>query len=85
MKQTSEEAFEDAIEEHLLTKGGYTKGDPDDFDRELALDKTQLIPFIRETQPKQWEYLNKIHGADTEKVLIGDLCKTLESQGWLQL
>ena len=36
-------AFEAAIEESLLTHGGYLKGDPEAFDRELALDRAELL------------------------------------------
>ena len=32
----TEKAFEDAIEAHLLQYGGYTKGNPQDFKRDLA-------------------------------------------------
>ena len=31
-------AFEDAIEHHLLTHGGYTKGNPETLDRERAIE-----------------------------------------------
>lgn len=37
----SEKAFEEAIEHSLLTNGGYSKGNPNDFDREVALDKKE--------------------------------------------
>jgi hypothetical protein len=35
---TNEKAFEEAIEQSLVTHGGYAKGDPENFNRELALD-----------------------------------------------
>jgi len=76
-------AFETAIEDHLLTSGGYAKGDPRSFDRELAVDPSVLIPFIQETQPDNWEALEKIHGAETAAVLLDDLAKTMDSQGSL--
>ena len=72
-------AFEDAIENHLLNEAGYTKADPKNFDRERALDPTVLIPFIKETQPELWEGLESLHGAETESVLLDDLCKALDS------
>jgi len=81
----SEKAFEAAIEDHLLTQGGYIKGDPANFDRERALDPTVLIPFIQETQPEAWEALEKIHGTETAEVLLDDLCKTMDSQGSLNV
>jgi len=81
----TEKAFEAAIEDHLLTSGGYLKADPANFDRQRALDPTVLIPFIQETQPEKWEGLQKIHGADTESVLLDDLSKAMDSQGSLNV
>ena len=76
-------AFEDAIEHHLLNVAGYTKGDSANFDRERALDPTIFIPFVKETQPNVWEELEKLHGSDTDCVLLDDLCKAMDSQGSL--
>ena len=74
---------EEAIEASLLTQGGYTKGDPSNFDRERCLDPTVLIPFLKGTQPKEWAALDKLHGDRSEKVVLDDLCKALDSQGSL--
>ncbi|MEW6041838.1 MAG: hypothetical protein AB1633_09980 [Elusimicrobiota bacterium] len=43
----SEKAFEEAIEQSLIQHGGYAKGDPTDFDRNLALDYKTLFRFIK--------------------------------------
>ena len=80
-----EKAFEEAIEYSLLTDGGYVKADPANFDRERCLDPTILIPFIQETQPKEWQYLENSIKANTETVLLDDLCKTMDSQGGLNV
>ena len=79
----TERAFEDSIEHRLLTVAGYVKADRDNFDRERALDPTVFIPFVKETQPETWESLEKIHGSDTEAVVLDDLCKAMDSQGSL--
>ncbi len=75
----TEKAFEDAIEDSLLNSGGYQKGDSENFDAERGLDPSILIPFIKETQPKEWEYLENIHKDKTEEALLDDLCKALNS------
>lgn len=80
-----EKAFEEAIEYSLLTDGGYVKVDPANFDRERCLDPTILIPFIQETQPKEWQYLENSIKTNTETVLLDDLCKTMDSQGGLNV
>lgn len=54
--QHTEKAFETAIEHHLLTVAGYTRADPARFDCDHAIDPTIFIPFIQETQPREWEY-----------------------------
>jgi len=75
----TEKAFEAAIENHLLTQGGYGKGDPDTFDRQRALDSSVLLPFIRETQPREWEYLKNLQGDRAEEFFLNDLCSALDS------
>ena len=56
----TEAAFESAIEEHLVSLGGYTRGDREAFDRERGVDPKVFIAFIQETQPKEWEYLRNL-------------------------
>lgn len=79
-KQYSEYAFESAIENYLLTVGGYIKGVPDIFDRERCLDPTVLLPFIQETQAKEWAYLKTIQKDKAEETLLEDLCRALDSE-----
>jgi type I restriction enzyme R subunit len=79
MKQTSEEAFETAIEHHLITTGGYEKGDPDTFDAERGLFPQDVISFVQTTQPKEWEYLANLQKERTEETLLDDLCRALNS------
>jgi len=78
-----ERAFEAAIEDCLLNRGGYAKSDPDNFDRERAIDPTVFISFLQETQLETWNALEKLHGTSTEAVLLDDLCKAMDSQGSL--
>lgn len=76
----TEKTFEAAIEYHLLEQGGYLKGSSETFDRVRALDPTWLIPFIKETQPKEWEYLKNLQKEKAEETLLDDLCKALDSR-----
>jgi len=73
-------AFEDAIEWYLIEHGGFEKGDKNAFDPERGLDPTVLISFIKQTQPREWEYLEKILKNKTEETLLDELCKALDSQ-----
>ena len=65
-----EKRFEQDIEEYLITKGGYTKGDPSKFNRASGLDEGTLIEFVKTSQPKQWERFKKIYDDAAEKQLI---------------
>ncbi|MFC1541584.1 type I restriction endonuclease subunit R [Candidatus Latescibacterota bacterium] len=78
--QHTEHAFETTIEYHLVNKDGYIKGNPDTFDKSRCIDPTVLIPFIQETQPKEWQYLENIQKDKAEETLINDLCRALDSE-----
>ncbi len=80
-----EKAFESAIEHHLITAAGYTKADQGFFDQVRALDATQFVPFVKETQPDTWKKLEKLLGARTEETLLDDLCKAMDSRGSLDV
>jgi type I restriction enzyme R subunit len=84
-KKHIEDRLEDAIEYQFTENDCYQKGDSDDFDSERALESARVIAFIEKTQPKIWQMLKAIHGDDTEKVVLDDLCKTLETQGMLNV
>ncbi len=85
MKKYTEDRLEEAIEYQLIEKDRYQKGVSDDFDTERALEPKRVLAFIQKTQDKQWKALKVIHGSDVEKVVLDDLCKTLETQGMLNV
>lgn len=53
-KITSEAAFEQHIEDILLTKHGFLTAKQDDYDKPLCLRPDTVISFIRATQTKRW-------------------------------
>jgi len=75
----TEKAFETAIEEYLIAAGGYEKGDPNKFDRDSALFPQDILSFVRDTQPKEWAYLEKLQKDKAEETLLDDLCRALDS------
>lgn len=83
MSNISEKAFEEAIEQSLITNGSYVKGNPDNFNRELALDTSVLFTFIKDTQKDVWDELVKVHGLDVEKKFLYRLNQELDSRGML--
>lgn len=58
---TTENVFESAIVQSLIKQGGYQQATSEEFSRELALAKSQVISFLKDTQPRQWEKLKGIH------------------------
>jgi len=78
-KQYSEQAFETAIEYYLTTLGGYDNQDKEAFSTERSLFPLDVISFIRETQPKEWGWLENLHKEKAEGILLDDLCRTLSS------
>lgn len=82
-EELKEKAFEEAIEEYLITEGGYAKGNPKNFNRELALDTSTLIDFVKRTQPKKWERYMTIYGSASEESFIKRFCKEVKTNGLL--
>ena len=85
IRATSEEAFEAYIEQTLTGESGWRKGSPKDWDVNLAVFKREAVAFIRETQPKLWEQMQKLHGAEQETRLVAALCKELDVKGSLHV
>ena len=75
--------FEDAIEADLVERGGWLKGNRDDFDPATALDSKQFFTFIETTQNSLWEALRKQHGSGLEEAVIDSLAKSLDQFGTL--
>jgi type I restriction enzyme R subunit len=91
VKKHIEARLEDAILDHLTTQGGYLFVDyrdgvaKDRYDKARALDPALVLGFIEKTQPKLWQSLHAIHGAETGKVVLDHLVKELETKGMLKV
>ncbi|TXC78771.1 type I restriction endonuclease subunit R [Luteibaculum oceani] len=81
----SEATFESAIEESLLSNGGYVKGYSDDYNPSLGLFPSYVTNFLRITQPKEWEKSVKFHGANVEQKVVERLVKELDAKGALNV
>lgn len=91
MKKHTEARLEDAIVDQLCSVGGYSFVDYREgparnrYDRLRALDPVLVLEFITVTQPKPWQSLNAIHGAETGKVVLDHLVKELDTKGMLKV
>ena len=79
-KKYTELTFEYAIEDYLLKTGGYQKTDSKSFNSDCSLFTQNVLSFIKETQPKEWEYLERIRKDKAETILLRDLCSALDSE-----
>jgi len=85
MTITTENTFETAIVQSLVEQGGYTQGNAEDYSPELGMFKYDVIKFLQESQPKKWERISAIHGADTDNRIIQRLYKELDLRGSLDV
>jgi len=74
LKPTSEYAFETTVEQTLLRRSGWKRGDLAEWDERRALFRRPLLDFLRSGQPKTWAKLETQIGADA---LPGRLVETL--------
>ena len=65
-----ERNFEEAIENYLITEGGYEKGVPEHLNRATALDEDTFLRFIKTTQPREWEKHCRNYPTNPEQALL---------------
>ncbi len=85
MSITTENTFETALVQRLIEQGGYTEGNSPDYSPELGMFKYEVIKFLQESQPKRWEKISAIHGADADNRVIQRLYKELDLRGSLDV
>jgi len=86
MPSYTEQDFEEHIEAHLLNSK-YIKGDSSAYDSNLCLIPSEVIAFIKSTQPKQYEALQTQYGDSTDAKLCQRLFSEIgkAKQGSLQI
>ncbi|MBC9798242.1 type I restriction endonuclease subunit R [Sinomicrobium weinanense] len=85
MSLTTENTFEIALVQSLVENGGYIQGNAEDYSPELGLFKYEVIAFLQQSQPKKWDKITAIHGADTHNRVINRLCKEMDLRGSLDV
>ena len=83
--QTDEYAFETRVEEVLLGRAGWQRGDLTEWDAERALFPARVLAFIAETQPRLWADMRTLHGGGLEPLLTDALAKELDLKGTLHV
>lgn len=87
---TSERRFEDEIEYWLTHVGPsefdlYESKSPSGYDSQLGLYPQDLLDFVRETQPQQWERLERIHGAKAGEKFCKRVARQLDDRGVVEV
>ena len=80
----TEQNFEEHIEEHLLASG-YKKRLPEEYSIDKCLISEDVLGFIKATQPKQYENLEKQYGAETDEKLLYNLTNQIYKNGTLDV
>ncbi len=81
----TEKGFEQAIEHHLTSVGGYRQGHPTAFDATLGLTPAEIVAFLKNSQPKAWERLEGFYAADVEAKVVQLVAKSLDQRGTLDV
>ena len=80
-----ERNFEEAIENYLITKGGYEKGVPEHLNRATAMDEDTFLRFIKTTQPREWEKHCKNYPTNPEQALLRRFQEEVSATNLLQV
>ena len=80
----SEQNFEEHIEEHLLNSG-YSRRMPEEYGVDMCLIPEDVLGFIKSTQPKEYEKLEKQYGAETDEKLLYNLSNQIYKNGTLDV
>ena len=80
----TERNFEDHIE-YELVESGYQKRKTDSYDKDLCSIPEDLIGFIKDTQPKQYEKLENQYGPQTEEKLLKRISDEIEKRGLIDV
>ncbi len=77
--------FEQEVCAHLATHGWLYSPDDTGYDRELALFPEDIVAWLQETQPKEWDKVKALHNGTTEKMLLKRLAEVMDKDGSLSV
>ena len=84
MPTYTEENFEDHIEAHL-NRSGYRSRQPALYNKDLCLIPSEMLRFIRDTQPEEYQRLERQYGEETPVKLLNRVSKEIERRGVLDV
>ena len=84
MRTYTETDFEDHIEAHL-NQSDYESLQSTNYDKSLCLIPNETLQFIQDTQPKEYQKLERQYGADTPQKLALRISNQIKSRGVLDV
>ena len=81
--EIKEKNFEESIELYLTTKGGFQKSTEFGFDAQKGYIPSDLIEFIKSSQLKKWEKIQKQYGSETESYFLKRVENSISENGLL--
>ena len=84
MPTYTETDFEDHIEGYL-NQSGYQSLQSTDYDKSLCLIPNETLKFIQDTQPEEYQKLERQHGEDTPQKLTLRISNQIKSRGVLDV
>ena len=84
MPTYKEENFEDHIEAHL-NRSGYRSRQPVFYNKRLCLIHDEMLEFIRETQLKTYQKLERQYQKETPEKLLDEISRQIERRGVLDV
>ena len=57
----------------------YTPLDRSLYDKDLCLIPAEVIAFVKDTQPKEYEQLSKEYGTDTDRKIVENVAKSINT------
>jgi len=76
-----EGTFEGEIVGYLTTGGGWLPGSPKNYDRKLALYSEDVIGWIKDTQPTEYDKLKSTQNGAVDSIIVERLAKALQEEG----
>ena len=76
-----EMTFEGEIVGHLTAVGGWLEGHPKTYDRKLALYPEDVIGWIKDTQPDEYQKIKTGQNGATDSVILERLAKAIQEEG----
>ncbi len=84
MQLANEQTFQQNIIDHLISKG-WNLGESAKYDRKHALYTEDLVGYLSETQPEQWEKFSRMHPKGAEDALLRSVARQLDKKGTLHV